>query len=695
MSWFSRKKKKERPKTKRPVGYGRILIPGESSGHHTTTREYRLYKKAQRKKTTWYEKLVKSTSKITKMKLDKKTNDELSKAIAFTNMDITVDGVGGLFILSILVFLTLSIVFFIFNLLSVIGVIVLAALGMPIAYYFLKYPANLVKQQRIEASSQVVLAILYMVISMRISPNLERALRFTASNITGELAWDMRRLIWDIEMRKYYSAEDALGDYIAKWKPENEEFSESLRLIRDSQKQMPERSREVLDQALEVILSGTKTRMKHYVQNLRMPVMVIHMMGIVLPILGTIITPLAAVFMSDFISPLHFIIAFDLILPIVIIWFIHNTLRKRPVTLSKIDIAGHPNLPKPGCFKIGSRSLPVMPISIAVLVSIMLPAFLFFMGSPELITTARGAHDVYTLGMSCFIILSMAVSLAVYYILSNYQIVNIQKEIQNIESESELALFQLGNRISGGRPTEVAIEKSIRDVKDLKIAGLFKRTLHNIRTLGMTFEGALFNKEYGALRYYPSRLLKNIMRAIVDTSKKGLTYASETMLKIGRYLKNIRQTQEYIKDMLSESVSSMRFQALFLTPIITGLIVSMSQIIMKILTGLGCFLQNTGVGNMVGITNMALGFADMEAAMSPELFQLIIGVYMIQVVIILIMFITKISVGENKYEQQYEIGKTIVVAVALYIIVALASTMMFNFLIEKGLLMIDIATCEV
>jgi len=360
MGWFSRKKKKKpRAEIKRPYEYGKILLPGESPEAVLTTREYRLYKKSQKKKIGWYEKLVGFTSKIMNMNLDKKTNDDLKRAISFTDLKVTAGGVGGLFVFIILLFVIMAIVFMFFNILSVLGVIIVAMIGMPIAYYMLKYPINLVKKQRMEASSQVVLAILYMVISMRISPNLERALRFTASNITGALARDMRRLIWDIEMRKYYSARDALSDYISKWKIENEEFAEALRLIRDSGSRLPEKARGVLDQALEVVLSGSKTRMKHYVQDLKMPVMVIHMMGIVLPILGTIITPLAAIFMSEFISPLHFIIGYDLVLPIIIIWFINSTLGKRPITLSQIDIKGYPNLPPPGRFVLKGRSIPV------------------------------------------------------------------------------------------------------------------------------------------------------------------------------------------------------------------------------------------------------------------------------------------------------------------------------------------------
>src|SRR3989338_2508973 len=233
--------------------------------------------------------------------------------------------------------------------------LVVIVAGVGFGYYLMKYPEGQVKLMRVRASSQVVLAVLYMVVSMRMSSNLERALKFAAANISGELSWDMRRLVWDIMMRKYNSADEALSDYIVKWKPENEEFSEALRLIRDSQYNTPERAEATLDESLDLILEGTKTRMKTYTQDLRLPVMVIHMMGIILPVLGTIMAPMAAVFMGDVLKPHYFMLGYDVILPLFIMLFINNTLKKRPVTISEIDISDAPGIPPKGTFLIGGK----------------------------------------------------------------------------------------------------------------------------------------------------------------------------------------------------------------------------------------------------------------------------------------------------------------------------------------------------
>jgi len=664
-----------------------------------SSREYRIFRRRSERSLNWYEKLARLSEKIIVAHPDKKMREDLESAIAFTGLRVTPDSVMSLFITTVIAFVVTGVAFTLSLVLSgtlstllMLGGLMTVVLGLLVGYYFLRYPINLVKSMRIKASSQVVLAVLYMVISMRLRPNLERALQFSASNVSGELAKDMRRLLWDIEMGKYYSANEALSDYIKKWKSENQEFAEALRLIRDSQMHTPEKAEKVLDEALEVILEGTKTRMKHYSQELQLPVNVIHMLGILLPILGTIMAPLAAVFMSDVITPWHFVIGYDIILPVVIMWFINTTLSKRPVTFSRVDITHHPDLPAEGSIRIGKKDFPVLPIAALVTMAFLFLPVMFFADNPELLASGEGSRDIVAMLMSLLVIVGLAFGISLYFVLSNYQRYRIQEAIHKTESEFELALFQLGNRISGGTPTELAIERVINDVKDLEISNLFRFTLRNIRSLGMTFYSALFDRKWGALRYYPSTMIRNVMYVVVETSRTGVRYAAESMMRISRYLKNVRETQEYIRELLAETTSSMKFQAYFLTPMITGLIVSMADIIVKVLATLGCYLETMVTGD----TSMFGGITDLFSGgtpISPEVFQLIVGVYLIEVVIILGIFTTKVGEGESRITQWYNVGKMLAVAASVYFLVAMMSSAMFGELIANALSGLGVSGC--
>ncbi len=175
--------------------YRGIEIPTEKAGFRTTSREYRLFKETEKKKKNWFELFSGLAVKFIKVNPDKGTAAKIEAANAFTGLQVTPTSVMSFAVMSILLFVILGILFMVLVPSMVIGGIGIMAIGAAIAYFILKYPLNYVKTMRIKASSQVVLSILYMVVSMRISPNMERALRFSSANITGALAWDMRRML--------------------------------------------------------------------------------------------------------------------------------------------------------------------------------------------------------------------------------------------------------------------------------------------------------------------------------------------------------------------------------------------------------------------------------------------------------------------------------------------------------------------
>ncbi len=648
--------------------------PGQLS-----SREYKLYSQKKEEGLLLYERLSRAAGSALKATPPGGMEAELKKAIQFTGLKVTPGDTFSLTLLSFIIILLFALASAIIGLMPYLGALLLASFGLLVAYYFYRYPSNLMKEQRIQASSQVILAILYMVVSMRMSPNLEQAIRFAAANVSGPLAWDMRKLVWDIEMRRYYSAWHALDDYIARWKPENEEFAESLRLIRESTSQPPDRARQVLDESLNVVLDGSKTRMKHYVQDLRMPIMMIHMMGIVLPLLGSIMAPMVAVFMSDAVDWWHFVLGYNIFLPVIIVWFINDTLRRRPVTLTQASPVD----------EMVKKDPKILLLSLFILIGFLAIPIYHFATNPKLLFESFKQKEMspFNLLMSMLIVFGAAVSLGSYWLLSNMKKVKLQADINIMEGEFELALFQLANRIGSGTPTELALEKSLGDVKDLKIASLFQLTLRNMKALGYTLESALFDKEYGSLKFYPSRLVRNIMRTVVDTARKGLAQASESMFMISKYLKNVRETQEYMREILEETVSSMRFQAYLLTPVVSGLIVAMAQIIIMVLGQLGRYMDTFQVTSQAAGLGGFSSFQELFGSpkISPEIFQLIIGTYLIQVIIILASFMTKISYGDNKPMERYLAGKMLLIGTLLYFLVAVTASYIFTDFIAQAL----------
>ena len=176
----------------------------------------------------------------------------------------------------------------------------------------------------------------------------------------------------------------------------------------------------------------------------------------------------------------------------------------------------------------------------------------------------------------------------------------------------------------------------------------------------------------------------DIDATITDTAKKGIQFASESMLTVSRYLKNVRETQEYMRTLLSETTSSMQFQAYAMAPMVTGLIVAMSQVIIQILVFLGGRLNEMGFDEAFAID--ASKILGTSTSVTAPMFQLIMGIYLIEVVIILAMFVTKVNRGDDKAMQWCLAGKMLIVAVIIYAMVAVGSSMMFGDMIEGAMM---------
>ena len=191
-----------------------------------------------------------------------------------------------------------------------------------------------------------------------------------------------------------------------------------------------------------------------------------------------------------------------------------------------------------------------------------------------------------------------------------------------------------------------------------------------MKKFNYTFEQALFDKEIGAIWYYPSNIIQSIMKAVVESSRKSLSSAANSMVIISNYLKDVHDVKEQIKELLGETTSSMRFLAMFLAPMVAGVTVTMAVLIMQILTNLGA-----AVGSLVteGSANAAQGLLLTPWAMSgappitPAEFQLVVGIYMLQIAFLLTIFLNKVEYGEDVIGERFLLTYTIFIALLVYV----------------------------
>jgi hypothetical protein len=60
----------------------------------------------------------------------------------------------------------------------------------------------------------MVPAILYVVVYMRHTSNLERAIKFASEHLQAPLALDFKKIFWDVEIGRYSTLKGSLDAYL-------------------------------------------------------------------------------------------------------------------------------------------------------------------------------------------------------------------------------------------------------------------------------------------------------------------------------------------------------------------------------------------------------------------------------------------------------------------------------------------------
>jgi hypothetical protein len=649
-----------------------------------------------------YEKACNFSEKIFRIRMGIETERKFDSAIRFCYFNITPSGPVSLVTLLFLILSPIFILLTILGILSLTATIVSFIVLVAISYYFYNYPFFKSRIIRSQASTELVLTVLYMAIALREVPNLEAATVFASQNLSGVISYDLKRVIWKIYTQQYSTVQQALDEFIEKWRKENEEFAESIKLLMASIQQPPDRALKMVDESIDLILARTEERMNHYAQGLRLPVMAIYAIGIILPIITLVIFPIVMIFLQEFFNITFLIVLYDVILPITLFWFINNTLKTKPPTTSQPEIKG-----KITDITLFNKSFSVLLIALPLLIipTLILGNSLFqyhrlfsacdtwrsakfdptFIPEGFRITESYCKDLLIDTSMpilySSLITLVIAFSIGISCFLATRNKMKIREKVTILEREFSIALFQLGHQITAGNPLESALEKAKQNLKNMEMANFYDRILSNIKILGSTLEGAIFNREYGAVWDYPSDLIKSIMRIIVEGARKSLYAASVSMLTISKYLKNMHTVDEKIKEMMSETVTSMKFLALFLSPLVAGITVAMAIIVLNIISILS--FQLVTIGGEGGIEvptagSFLLGLWKGGAAVTPDVFQLVLGIFIIESSILLGIFINGIENGEDRIGELHLIGILLIVSVSVYTITSFIVNSIFG-----------------
>jgi len=675
------------------------------------SQSYETFRSSMMPEFSRYERWCKSLGNFFTMKLGEKDDKRISRSIEIAHLNVNAS--------EVVVFATMLMFLIMFGgALLVTGIWFLGgglSLGLLFLFFLLsvflfffvsKTPERLAVKWRLKASSQMVPAILYIVIYMKHTSNFEKAVAFAAEHLQSPLSDDFRKIFWDVEVGKFSTIKDSVDNYLVGWKDYSLEFIEAFHLIESSLYEPDEARRiVVLEKSLQVILDGVYDKMLKYTHEVKAPLTSVYMLGIILPTLSLAILPLASTMMGGAIKWYHVMILFNLLIPFLVIYLTGNVMMKRPGGYGESSLLE--KNPLYARYKSNVAYWKGFFVGLPFILIGLIPFFWRYTNLPLWLGLARdytwaelglgfvgggyalgivdpttgvlfGPSGALSLVLSLFLPIGIAMIFIVAFKDKTKELIVSRRKYKEVENGFTSSLFQLGNRLGDGIPAEIAFAKVSESTKGTATEGFFRMVNGNIQQLGMSLERALFDPRRGAVIFYPSQLIATSMRILVESVKKGLKVAARSLISISEYVKNIKKINNRLNDLLADIISDMKSNMTFLAPLLTGIIVGLSGMIATILGGLASMMESGGLGGGEEILG-AGGVSGLLNMFNPVLMiptywlQIVVGIYLIQIVFILTSTLVTLKSGRDQLQTTAETGRNLKRTMTLYFIIALGA----------------------
>ncbi len=505
--------------------------------------------------------------------------------------------------------------------------------------YVGEYPKRRAAYMKVHSLGDVPEVVSYIVMAMKLNPNIELALKFAATNSKRQLARDVKKLMWDLQIRAYDSMDLALGAFADGWGAYSEHFKRAVFLIKSATAEKEEAMRTIaLNRALDVVLQGTRGLMQSFSAELHSPTLILYSIFVMVPLAMVAMLPAAAI-VGLRVNALELALLYDALFPMATLVYAHSILMKRPAAFAPPDI--------PETRQILPRwAWALLALAAGAGVSSL---YFFLPGLPV------AGSIFFAWG------LTSAISIYCLGVYAPYK--RMRDEVKKMEEEFADSLFILGRRISEGRSPEDGFAYAAALTSGTAVGRAYARAAYNIRCLRTTLGDAVLSPEFGAFSDVYSDRIRATIGMLVESSGKSGEIAGNSVVRLADHLKELQSIEGEIKKMLYTMTSMLRTTCTVFAPFIGGITLALSQSISAV-------VEHT-LANLSDMPESARQYFPMVPEfggplVSNDQFVLIIGLYVIMLVVILLRFVGGIEHGDDRYEFMYSVGTVLPVAMAVF-----------------------------
>jgi Flp pilus assembly protein TadB len=520
---------------------------------------------------------------------------------------------------------------------------------------------------RAEMMGQMVDAVSYMAMSMRLAPSLHKAIIFAAHNVGEPLASRLRQVVLDVELRKFETLEDAFLDLARTYDPGNEEFRQALRSLRTAEIQTTsdgvERS---LERATSTVFEGTRRRVREFSDGLQRPVFVLFSLGVVLPLMvGSMLPLMSAGGLGG--SLWVAIVLMDILFPILFILAARRILDRRPLVrpLPSIAIDTERRTTRVvGAIAVGAvlvglgllcgQLVTDVSQADAQLDAALADGSIVDMDAglrADLETRSSAPDQDPIVGLAVLVgplpvLWGVAASIAIYYVPTLREPRKRRQEVEAVEEALPDALFQIGSRVADGMALEPAIRRTASNLGDEPLANLLRRVLAHMTLKRTSATEALFGRE-GALTGFPSENVSASLKTVVKMVRKDVSGAGRTIVAVSDHLRDLRKVDREVASRLRPVTDMMRSTALLFAPVILGITSALYLVVARLAP--------------------SLPFStDVAAPMASGTFALVLGIFVMAIAAATMHFTSRLSHGDDRVEGRFQAARALPVAICVF-----------------------------
>lgn len=407
------------------------------------------------------------------------------------------------------------------------------------------YPKLLGRKKLMEAMDAAPFNLALLCSSLKENPNLERAIAFVSEFGEGGVAEDMRRLLVEILSGREVDARRGLEELGEKWGRHFPWFREAIGDILMSLDERDEERRRMLNDALSRLRQGIRVSYQEFVQEMRIPMMLIFSIGAVLPLIVISMLPLISIFSQ--VSPL-LLLLLSLATSLGMVFYSNYVSLKRPPLMFSEP-------------EFEERKPLLLCLSISLF--FLIPFLLHSLGWV-------GIHVAVPQKLVPISLTLGAGSLPVSYAFFSYA--NFRKErgkVKELEEGTISFMEKLVARLREGRSQEEVIS-------EVEGKGEFGRLLRELRgrmkVLGLK-EALDVNVN--------SKLVKVLFHALKRSQEQSIRLASESVGFLLEQLRDLRLMRRQMEVELKKYVDMLLYTSMLILPIIAGVGVRTQEVIME------------------------------------------------------------------------------------------------------------------